>query len=117
MEKSLVHTGFWFSIPSFHTPKLVPSPILQNKAPASSRPVLPTNVDAKIRFEVLTLSLEALISVLIKPDQTGFIKGKSFFHNTRPLNVTQLTSDNDFQSLASLNSLPEFERVERRNFK
>ena len=45
--------------------------------PASYRPVLLINVDAKILAKVLTLRLESLISILVKPDQTGFIKGSS----------------------------------------
>ncbi len=72
------------------------------------------NVDAKILAKILTLRLEPLIPILVKPDQTGFIKGRSSSNNIRRLlNIIQLASDNDVQGLVvSLDSLKAFDRVE-----
>lgn len=68
--------------------------------PASYRPVSLINVDSKILAKVLTLRLEPLISTLVKPDQTGFIKGRSSSNNIRRLlNIIQLASENKAQGL------------------
>ena len=60
------------------------------------------------------MRLESVISLLVKPDQTGFVKGSSSFNNIRRLlNIIQIASDEDTQGLVvSLDSLKAFDRVE-----
>ena len=75
--------------------------------PASYRPISLINVDAKVLAKGLTLRL-------VKPDQTGFVSGRSSLNNIRRLlNIIQLASDEDTQGLVvSLDSLKAFDRVE-----
>uniref|UniRef100_H2MR45 Reverse transcriptase domain-containing protein n=1 Tax=Oryzias latipes TaxID=8090 RepID=H2MR45_ORYLA len=82
--------------------------------PASYRPISLINVDVKILAKILSLRLESVITLLIKPDQTGFIKGRNSFHNIRRLlNIIQQAQDKKVKGLlVSLDSLKAFDRVE-----
>lgn len=82
--------------------------------PASYRPVSLINVDAKILAKILSLRLESVMTLLVKPDQSGFIKGRNSFHNIRRLlNILQQANIKNIKGLVvSLDSLKAFDRVE-----
>lgn len=82
--------------------------------PASYRPISLIKVDAKILAKILTLRLEPLMQTLVRPDQTGFIKGRSSSNNIRRLlNIIQMASNEEIQGLiVSLDSLKAFDRIE-----
>lgn len=84
------------------------------EAPSSFRPISLINVDAKILAKILARRLEPLLQSLVKPDQTGFIKGRNSFNNIRRLlNILQLSSENNLDGIVvSLDSLKAFDRVE-----
>lgn len=48
---------------------------------ANWRPITLLNVDCIIASKVITKRLEKVLTLLINPDQTGFIKGKYFGQN------------------------------------
>ena len=53
---------------------------------ANWRPITLLNVDYKIASKVITKRLEKVLTLLINPDQTGFIKGRYIGQNIRLIN-------------------------------
>lgn len=78
--------------------------------PTSYRPVSLTNVDAKILAQILARRLESLITSLVKPEQSGLIKGRNLIYNTRRVfNIIQLATEKYMKGVVlSLDSLKAF---------
>jgi len=63
---------------------------------SSYRTISLLNVDFKILSKVLALRIQKVTPVLINADQTGFIRGRqSFFNTRRLLNIISSSSDSD----------------------
>lgn len=67
------------------TISLLLKPNKDPKLPSSYRPISLINADIKIITKALTSRFEKVISSIIHPDQTGFIKGRLASTNTRRL--------------------------------
>ena len=83
------------SIPSQRNTALILVLLKPNKDStlcSSYRPISLINTDLKIISKALSTKLEKVISNLIHPDQTGFIKGRQSSHNTRRLRVCTVWS-------------------------
>uniref|UniRef100_A0A3Q1F1B9 Reverse transcriptase domain-containing protein n=1 Tax=Acanthochromis polyacanthus TaxID=80966 RepID=A0A3Q1F1B9_9TELE len=52
---------------------------------SSYRPISLFNVDNKILSKILALRLEKVVNSIVDADQTGFIRGRNSYHNTRRL--------------------------------
>ena len=81
---------------------------------ASYRPILLLNVDLKILSKVLARRLEGLLSIIVKEDQTGFVKGRNSYNNIRRLLIIiQLSKQQEMDGLViSLDAEKAFDRVE-----
>lgn len=83
--------------------------------PASYRPISLINVDNKILAKILATRLEKVLPTIISQDQTGFIKDRQLFFNTRRLlNIIHTQDKNNLNSeiLLSLDAEKAFDRVE-----
>ena len=81
---------------------------------ASYRPISLLGVDCKMLSKILARRLEEVLPILVKQDQTGFIKGRYSHSNVRRLlNVIQFAQNTKNKVLAvSLDSEKAFDRVE-----
>ena len=81
---------------------------------ASYRPISLLNADLKILSKILARRLEGLLPILVKEDQTGFIKGRNSYNNIRRLlNIIQLSEQREVDGLViSLDAEKAFDRVE-----
>lgn len=81
--------------------------------PSSYRPISLLNVDIKIITKALSHRLEKIISSIIYPDQTGFIKGRNSSNNTRRLfNIMHHSATHNHNSIiATLDAEKAFDRV------
>lgn len=71
------------------------------------------NVDLKILSKVLARRLEGLLPIIVKEDQTGFIKGHNSYNIRRLLNIIQLSEQQEIEVLViSLDTEKAFDRVE-----
>uniref|UniRef100_A0A3P9C0F7 Reverse transcriptase domain-containing protein n=1 Tax=Maylandia zebra TaxID=106582 RepID=A0A3P9C0F7_9CICH len=92
--------------------------ILKKDKPAdlctSYRPISLLSVDCKILSKILSRRLEEVLPVLIKPDQTGFVKNRYSRSNVhRLINVAQFSQNTNYRALAiSLDAEKAFDRVE-----
>ena len=67
---------------------------------ASYRPISLLNVDLKILSKVLARRLEGLLPIIVKEDQTGFVKGRNSYNNIRRLlNIIQLSEQQEIDGL------------------
>lgn len=81
---------------------------------ASYRLISLLNVDLKILSKVLARCLEGLLPIMVKEDQSGFIKGRNSITNIRRvLNINQLSEQQAIDGLViSLDVEKAFDRVE-----
>ena len=88
----------------------------KNKNPlhcGSYRPISLLNVDYKILAKILASRLEVVLSEIIDPDQTGFIKGRSSNTNVRRLlNIIHSPPGLSEEMILSLDAEKAFDRVE-----
>jgi len=80
----------------------------------SYRPISLLGVDCKILSKLLARRLEEMLPVLVRPDQTGFVKNRYSFSNVRRLlNIIQFSHSTKKRVLAvSLDAEKAFDRVE-----
>lgn len=79
----------------------------------SYRPISLLNVDFKVLAKVLAGRLQRVISVLVNPDQTGFISGRHSSSNTcRLLNILYSPPTDSPELVLSLDAEKAFDRVE-----
>lgn len=90
-------------------------PLKKDKDPldcASYRPISLLNTDVKILAKLLACRLENVLSSIISPDQTGFIKNRHSFYNIRRLFDIIYTSNNHTaECLISVDAEKAFDRV------
>ncbi len=81
--------------------------------PSSYRPISLINVDTKIIAKTLAHRMEKVITSIIHPDQTGFIKGRHSSNNTsRLFNIMDYSSQHQAQTIiATLDAEKAFDRV------
>ena len=81
--------------------------------PSSYRPLSLINTDLKIITKTLAIRLETVISTLIHPDQTGFIKNRHGSDNTRRLfNIINLSQQTHTKTIIiSLDAEKAFDQV------
>lgn len=81
---------------------------------SSYRPIALLNVDRKLLSKILASRLENYLPILIKEDQTGFIKGRnSSFNVRRLLNAIQAFKERSIEGLVlSLDAEKAFDRLE-----
>ena len=104
------------SIPSQMNTALISVLLKPNKDStlcSSYRPISLINTDLKIISKALSTKLEKVISNLIHPDQTGFIKGRQSSHNTRRLiNLINFTKNSNRKTIIlSLDAEKAFDKV------
>lgn len=80
----------------------------------SYRPISLTNVDSRIFSKLLARRLEGYLPLILKDDQTGFIKNRISQTNMRKLfNIIQYTQNYQKQGLViSLDAEKAFDRIE-----
>lgn len=81
--------------------------------PSSYRPLSLINTDIKIINKALSARIETVTPSIIHTDQTGFIKGRHAYNNTRRLFniIHQVTQNNMETIIASLDAEKAFDRV------
>uniref|UniRef100_A0AAR2IUE6 Reverse transcriptase domain-containing protein n=1 Tax=Pygocentrus nattereri TaxID=42514 RepID=A0AAR2IUE6_PYGNA len=81
---------------------------------SSYRPISLLNVDCKLLAKILAQRLEKILPSVISDDQTGFIKHRQLFFNTRRLFdiLYSPTPPGDTEILLSLDAEKAFDRVE-----
>lgn len=81
--------------------------------PSSCRPLSLINTDLKIITKALAIRLETVISTLIHPDQTGFIKKRHGSDNVRRLfNIINLSQQTQIKTIiVSLDAEKAFDQV------
>lgn len=88
----------------------------KNKDPdecSSYRPISLLNVDVKILAKVLARRLESILPLIISEDQTGFVKHRHSYFNTRRLfDILYSPSDALPECVLSLDAEKAFDRVE-----
>lgn len=79
----------------------------------SYRPISLLNVDYKILAKILACRLEEVLSQIISPDQTGFIRGRNSTANVRRLlNIIHTPPGLSTEFVLSLDAEKAFDRVE-----
>lgn len=80
----------------------------------SYRPISLLGVDCKILSKILAGRLEGVLPILVKSDQTGFVKNRCSNSNMRRLlNILQFSQNKNYRALAiSLDAEKAFDRVE-----
>lgn len=79
----------------------------------SYRPISLLNVDVKILAKVLCARLQQVMSLLVSPDQTGFITGRqSFFNTRRLLNILLCPGSDNAEVVVSLDAQTAFDVLE-----
>ena len=81
---------------------------------SSYRPISLLNVDNKILSKILALRLENIVSSIVDADQTGFIKGRNSYHNTRRLFhiIHYLNTFKTPGAIVSMDAEKAFDRIE-----
>jgi len=79
------------------------------------RPITLLNVDFKIAAKAIAKRFEPILTVLIHPDQTGFVKGRYIGENIRLINdITEITKSQNVPGiLTSLDFRTAFDSLER----
>ncbi len=82
---------------------------------SSYRPIALLNVDRKLLSKILASRLENLLPILVKEDQTGFIRGQNSATNVRCLlNAILASKQKSIKGLVlSLDAEKAFDRIER----
>ncbi|KAJ0009658.1 hypothetical protein NQD34_001360 [Periophthalmus magnuspinnatus] len=81
---------------------------------SSYRPISLLGVDNKILSKILALRLEKVMCSLVEADQTGFIKGRNSYYNTRRLfNIIHFLNCNKMPgAVVSMDAEKAFDRIE-----